>query len=244
MLDTETAAMPPETLTRQDIRLLGAGLELGAASRGTLMGPDALRTAGLVRVLSDLGHRVTDCGSLHEVPPAAVAMAPALAARCRHLEAIAGWTRAVHDRAFEMARGRRGAGVPRRRPLDLHGVDQRRRPALRGDRADAGGALARRPCRLQHAGDDAERQPARHGAVDAGRRAEPGGGPRRPAARSGGAGAAPRLRGAVGRSRGAGAAEGGRDRRGGHAADRRARRRGAAGRADRGAGGRRGCSCT
>ena len=99
----------PTTLTRQDIRLLGAGLELGAASRGTLMGPDALRTAGLVRVLRDLGHRVTDCGSLHEVPPAAVAMAPALAARCRHLEAIAGWTRAS---TTGPSRWREAGGVP------------------------------------------------------------------------------------------------------------------------------------
>jgi arginase len=109
VLDTERGATPPEALVRQDIRLVGVGLELGAASRGTLMGPDALRTAGLVRVLRDLGHRVTDCGSLHEVPAAAVEMDPALKARCRHLEAIAGWTRAIHDRAFEMARA---GGVP------------------------------------------------------------------------------------------------------------------------------------
>jgi hypothetical protein len=31
------------------------------------MGPDALRTAGMVRVLRDLGHRVSDKGTLHEV---------------------------------------------------------------------------------------------------------------------------------------------------------------------------------
>ncbi len=106
MLDTRTAALPPDTLNRQDIRLLGIGLELGAASRGTLMGPDALRTAGLVRVLRDLGHRVSDGGTLHEAPAADPGMAPALAARCRYPEEIAGWTRVLHDRAYEMA----GAG--------------------------------------------------------------------------------------------------------------------------------------
>ena len=109
VLDTQTAPAPSPTLTRQDIRLLGVGLELGAASRGTLMGPDALRTAGLARVLSELGHRVTDCGTLHEVAPVPVAMEPRLAARCRHLETIAGWTRLLHDRAFEMAEA---GGVP------------------------------------------------------------------------------------------------------------------------------------
>jgi arginase len=36
-------------------------------------------------------------------------MEPRLAARCRHLETIAGWTRLLHDRAFEMAEA---GGVP------------------------------------------------------------------------------------------------------------------------------------
>ena len=41
-------------LSRQDIALLGIGLEIGAAARGTLMGPDALRTAGLPGMLTTL----------------------------------------------------------------------------------------------------------------------------------------------------------------------------------------------
>jgi arginase len=94
----------PMTTTRSlDLTLFGAGLELGAAARGAAMAPQALRTAGLVRVLADLGHRVSDRGTLHGVAPEPVAMAPAHASRCNHLADIAGWTRAIHDRAFAMA---------------------------------------------------------------------------------------------------------------------------------------------
>ncbi len=106
MLDTQTA-LPATTETALpdglDIGILGIALELGAASCGTLMGPDALRTAGLTRVLADLGHRVQDHGTLHDAAPAMPAMAPADAARCVNLTGVTGWTRVVHARAHEMA---------------------------------------------------------------------------------------------------------------------------------------------
>lgn len=89
--------------SRQDISLLGIGLEIGAAARGTLMGPDALRTAGLPGMLEALGHRVADRGTLREAGPVAVAMAPRSAEICKHLPEIAGWTRHIHDRAYAMA---------------------------------------------------------------------------------------------------------------------------------------------
>ncbi len=108
MLDTFPRVCPPIALNRLDIPILGVGLEVGAASRGTLMGPDALRTAGLMRTLGDLGHRVLDRGNLTEAPPASVAMEPRFAERCRFLPEIAGWTRAIHDRAHAMAKD----GVP------------------------------------------------------------------------------------------------------------------------------------
>jgi len=96
---------PTTTITGQDLTMLGLGLELGSPARGAAMGPQALRTAGLGRALADLGHRVTDCGTLYEVPPATVDMAPLHADRCRHLAEIAGWTRAIHDQAYAMAAG-------------------------------------------------------------------------------------------------------------------------------------------
>jgi arginase len=92
-------------LNRRTIPILGACLELGAGARGTIMGPLALRTAGLARALADLGHEVRDQGTLFEVEPVAPGLAPAAAERCRHLAEIAGWTRRLHDHAYAMAAG-------------------------------------------------------------------------------------------------------------------------------------------
>ena len=73
-------------------------------SRGTLMGPQALRTAGLVRALADLGHRVADRGTLYEAEPVAVAMEPrarrALPPPRPRSPAGRG---ALHDHAYAMA---------------------------------------------------------------------------------------------------------------------------------------------
>lgn len=105
MLDTAKAAEMPEPTTadaRHEIPILGASLELGGPARGTLMGPHALRTAGLLRALADLGHRVDDRGTLHEVEAVSVAMEPRHAERCNHLGTIAGWTRTLHDHAYGM----------------------------------------------------------------------------------------------------------------------------------------------
>ena len=108
MLDRPHRDPASAVTSRQDISLLGIPFELGAASRGTLMGPDALRTAGLGRALSELGYRITDHGTIAEAPAARVALAPEAAARCRFLPEVAGWTRAIHDRAYEIAE----AGLP------------------------------------------------------------------------------------------------------------------------------------
>ncbi|MCK0151114.1 arginase [Marivita sp. S6314] len=51
-------------MSSQEIILVGAPLDCGKARRGCLMGPDAYRTAGLARALTDLGHRVTDEGDV------------------------------------------------------------------------------------------------------------------------------------------------------------------------------------
>lgn len=90
------------SLSRQDVLMLGIGLELGAATRGTLMGPDALRTAGIAGMLEALGHRFADRGTLRAADPVTVEMAPEHAAACNHLGEIAGWTRMIHDRAHAM----------------------------------------------------------------------------------------------------------------------------------------------
>ncbi|MGC2086917.1 MAG: arginase family protein, partial [Bradyrhizobium sp.] len=59
------------------VALLGAPIDMGASRRGTLMGPAALRTAGLPALLGSLGLDVTDFGDvgiadmadLADIPP-------------------------------------------------------------------------------------------------------------------------------------------------------------------------------
>jgi arginase len=94
-----------ESPARRDrqIALLGIPLELGAAEPGCLMGPAALRTAGLPEMLRDLGYAVTDHGDLARPAPARIELALADEDKCRHAAEIAGWTRAIHDRAYELA---------------------------------------------------------------------------------------------------------------------------------------------
>ena len=46
------------------IALLGAPIDIGASQRGTLMGPAALRTAGLLTVLDGLACEVSDHGDI------------------------------------------------------------------------------------------------------------------------------------------------------------------------------------
>jgi arginase len=84
------------------IALLGVPVDLGASVRGTLMGPAALRTAGLGAVLEELGYDVTDHGDLLErdlawtddIPPA----------NTRHYREVQAWTRATALKSYEMAR--------------------------------------------------------------------------------------------------------------------------------------------
>jgi arginase len=69
------------------IAIIGAPIEVGTSEPGALMGPAALRTAGLVRTLRDLGHAVEDCGDAVPDGPAATRGLPAVAAWSRSLSA-------------------------------------------------------------------------------------------------------------------------------------------------------------
>lgn len=51
-------------MDRTDCILIGAPVDSGKRRAGCLMGPDALRTAGLGEALRDLGHRIEDLGNL------------------------------------------------------------------------------------------------------------------------------------------------------------------------------------
>lgn len=84
------------------IALLGAPIEIGASQRGTLMGPAALRTAGLLTVLGALGFEVEDYGDLSIGEVAELRDAPP--DNARHYREIQRWTRALSALAYQLAR--------------------------------------------------------------------------------------------------------------------------------------------
>lgn len=85
------------------VEILGVPVEAGAGHPGAVMGPAALRTAGLVRALRDLGHEVRDLGDLTPEP-----WSPEPAGQARLAE-IGAWSRALAVRAARMMEG---GGVP------------------------------------------------------------------------------------------------------------------------------------
>ncbi|TXN22829.1 arginase [Methylobacterium sp. WL9] len=77
------------------IAIIGVPIEIGTSEPGALMGPAALRTAGLIRTLADLGHDVEDAGDV----------APDTSGAARGLPAVARWTRALSERVTAALEG-------------------------------------------------------------------------------------------------------------------------------------------
>src|SRR5215831_1534295 len=86
----------------RSIAVLGAPIDLGASQRGTLMGPAALRTAGLLTLLEGLGFDVTDHGDLCIAGMDDLGDAPPREAN--HYREIQRWTRALSSRGYDIAR--------------------------------------------------------------------------------------------------------------------------------------------
>src|SRR5579863_8964518 len=84
------------------VALLGVPIEIGAAQAGTLMGPAALRTAGIARVLEQLGLEVDDHGDL-SIPGGSSAdgLRPANA---KYYDEVKTWVRSLSERAWLLAR--------------------------------------------------------------------------------------------------------------------------------------------
>jgi arginase len=93
---TETNGAP------RRIAVIGAPIDMGASQRGTLMGPAALRTAGLPTVLNSLGFEVADHGDLSVADIADLADPPPR--KANHYRDIQRWTRALSSRGYELAR--------------------------------------------------------------------------------------------------------------------------------------------
>src|ERR1700722_2224278 len=89
------------------IAVLGAPIDIGASQRGTLMGPAALRTAGLLTLLENLGFEVTDHGDL-PIPRMPDFTDPS-PAKANHYREIQRWTRALSRRGYEIAQS---GGIP------------------------------------------------------------------------------------------------------------------------------------
>jgi len=84
------------------IAVLGAPINMGASQRGTLMGPAALRTAGLLALLESLGFGVTDHGDLTVAEKSDLADPPPV--NTNHYREIQRWTRALSRQGYELAR--------------------------------------------------------------------------------------------------------------------------------------------
>ena len=75
------------------LSLIGAPTDIGAGDRGAVMGPEALRVAGLVEALRQHGAEVLDRGNLAGPPN------PWLPPQhgYRHLDEVVAWNQGVHD---------------------------------------------------------------------------------------------------------------------------------------------------
>jgi len=84
--------------SRRALTVIGAPLEDGAGVAGTVMGPAALRTAGLIRTLRDLGNEVDDRGDLRleERVPEPVLMAGS----ARNIGSVVGWARMLRRETY------------------------------------------------------------------------------------------------------------------------------------------------
>ncbi|WP_377296985.1 arginase [Rhizobium sp. SGZ-381] len=78
-------------------KLIGVPLQDGASQLGCEMGPSALRTAGIVAALSELGHEVRDLGNL---APTVRESATHPNAAVRNLAEISGWIKAIEQAAY------------------------------------------------------------------------------------------------------------------------------------------------
>ncbi len=78
--------------------LIGAPTDVGAGSRGSSMGPEALRVAGIAEMLARRGLAVRDVGNLHGpgnpwLPPED---------GYRHLQEVVAWNQLTHDAVYEV----------------------------------------------------------------------------------------------------------------------------------------------
>ena len=144
------------TAAHPRVAVLGAALDLGQGRRGVDMGPSAIRYAGLVGRLAELGVGVRDLGTVAEDPIEGLAEGDAHA---KYLDQILNVCGEIADHVA----ARCEAGEL---PLVLggdHSIALGVFGGLARVHGPVGDDLARRPRRLQHARDDPVGQRPRHG---------------------------------------------------------------------------------
>src|SRR6201991_4029270 len=93
--------MSDTSANQQRIALLGVPIEIGASQAGTLMGPAALRTAGIARLLEELEFTVEDPGDLARPNIVADGTPPENA---KYYDEVKSWIRVLSEHAFTIAR--------------------------------------------------------------------------------------------------------------------------------------------
>lgn len=85
------------------VSIIGAPTDIGASTRGSSMGPEALRVAGIVQAVARFGCEVRDCGDVAgPVTPCTEAVDG-----YRHLPEVVAWNQAVHAASYaELVAGR------------------------------------------------------------------------------------------------------------------------------------------
>ncbi len=87
-------------MTRKNCHILGAPVQTGASQAGCLMGPAALRTAGLPEMLQGMGWNVNDLGDMQ---PENVTVEVHPNDAVHNLAETVGWTRSLSDAAYKAA---------------------------------------------------------------------------------------------------------------------------------------------
>ncbi|MEO6986217.1 MAG: arginase [Paralcaligenes sp.] len=87
---------------RKTVSLIGVPTDVGASRRGSSMGPEALRVAGIAQALGHLGVPVRDCGNISG--PANPSLPPVDG--FRHLKEVVRWNQLLHEAVYtELSQG-------------------------------------------------------------------------------------------------------------------------------------------
>jgi len=85
------------------VSLIGAPTDIGAGSRGSSMGPEALRVANIIPVLTSHGLEVVDRGNLNGPPNPWLPPTDGY----RHLDEVVAWNQLVHEAVYAELQGGR-----------------------------------------------------------------------------------------------------------------------------------------